>query len=133
MPSLGVSLGYLSVDEGVSVNLSCQASQFAGLDDPITFGWFKVKGQSEVHVIADGNVANSTQHHSGGNFTGILMFSAANWNDSGSYKCKAFNVHGSSMLSAAISIDVKCKLTILPHIKARVLISEFAFPTEDTS
>ena len=54
MPSLDDPLAYLSMDEGVPVNLSCQASQFVGLDDPITFGWFKVKGQSEVRVPTDG-------------------------------------------------------------------------------
>ena len=111
MPSLVEFPGHLSVD-GVPVNLSCLASQFAGLDDPITFGWFKVKGQSEVRVLTDRRVTNSTQHHSAGNFTGKLVFTAANRKDSGSYKCKAFNVHGSSTLSAATSIDVKCKFTV---------------------
>ena len=112
MPSLGDPLGYLSVDEGVSVNLSCQASQFVGLNDLITFGWFKVKGQSEVHVVTDGRVTNSTQNHNREIFIGQLMFTSVNRNDSGSYKCKAFNVHGSSNLSAALSLDVTCKCTV---------------------
>ena len=112
MPSLGDPLGYLSVDEGVPVTLSCQASQFVGLDDPITFGWLKVKGQSEVHVVTDGRVTNSTQNHSQGNFTGKLTFTSVNRNNRGSYKCKAFNVHGSSNLSAAVSLDVTCKCTV---------------------
>ena len=71
------------------MNVSCQALQFAGLNDSIIFGWFKVKGQSEVHVITNGRVTNLTEDQSGGNFTGKLMFTTVNRNDGGSYKCKA--------------------------------------------
>ena len=116
MPSLGDSPGHLSVDEGVPVHLSCQASQFAGLDDPMTFGWLKVKGLLKVLVITDGRVTNSTQNHSQGNFTGKLTFTSVSRNDSGSYKCQAFNVHGSSNLSTAVSLDVTCKCTVC-HIR----------------
>ena len=112
MPSLGDSPGHLSVDEGVPVNLSCQASQFVGLDDPITFGWFKVKGQSEVDIVTNGRVTNATQNHSPGKFTGKLTFTFVNRMDSGSYKCKAFNVHGGSNLSAIMSLDVTCKCAV---------------------
>ena len=121
MPSLDDPLAYLSVDEGVPVNLSCQASQFVGLDDPITFGWFKVKGQSEVRVPTDGRVLNSTQNHSQGIFIGQLMFTSVNRKDSGSYKCKAFNVHGNSNLSAALSFDVMCKCTVCHIYKELVM------------
>ena len=99
----------VSVVEGMPVILNCHASQFAGLNDPISFGWFRVEGKSYVDVIIDGRVANSTHGHSGGMFTGKLMFTPANRNDSGIYKCKAFNVHGSSSLSGAVVVDVKCE------------------------
>ena len=109
MPTVGDSPG--SVDEGMPVNLSCHASQFAGLNESMSFGWFRVDGKSEGGVVIDGRVTNSTHGHSGGIFTGRLMFTPANRNDRGSYKCKAFNVHGSSTLSTAVSVDVKCELT----------------------
>ena len=124
MPSLDDPLGYLSVDEGVPANMSCQASQFVGLNDLITFGWFKVKGQSEVHVPTDGRVSNSTQNHSQGIFIGQLMFTSVNRKDSGSYKCKAFNVHGSSSLSTALSLDVTCKCTVC-HIGNQLMYYVF--------
>ena len=120
MLSLGDSPGHLSVDEGLPVSLTCQASQFAGLKDPIMFGWLKVKGLLKVLVITDGIVTNSTQNQSQGNFTGKLTFTSVNQN-SGSYKCKAFNVHGSSNLSTAVSLDVTCKCTVC-HI-ARELVN----------
>jgi hypothetical protein len=94
------------VDEGMAVILSCHATQFAALSDPIRFGWFKVKGQSDVPVIIDGRVTNSTQNDSQGNFTGKLMITVVSRTDSGFYKCKAFNVHGRSNLSSSTSLNV---------------------------
>jgi hypothetical protein len=101
-----------AVVEGMTVTVECHASQFSGLGDLISFRWFRVDRRSHHDVVIDGaRVINSIHGHGGGNFTGKLTFAPANKNDSGFYKCKAFNVHGSSPLSTAVFVDVKPALT----------------------
>ena len=102
------------MDEGKRAELSCQASQFYALRDPIKFGWFKVqKGSLPVSVKTNRRVMNTTVLVSvsgrGKNFTGSLTFGNAKRGDSGDYKCKAYNRYGSSELSAAANIIVKCE------------------------
>ena len=109
-----VSGSGVSVDEGGKAVLSCQASQFSGLSDPITFGWFKVQRQSRlVSVRTDSKrVVSTTSHSPNGTetvFTGKLTIGNAKRSDAGDYKCKASNQHGTSAPSSSATIFVKCE------------------------
>ena len=110
-----VSGGGVSVDEGGKAVLSCQASQFSGLSDPITFGWFKVRSRppSLVSVRTDSKrVVSNTSHSPNGTetvFTGKLTIGNAKRSDAGDYKCKASNQHGTSAPSSSATIFVKCE------------------------
>ena len=103
-----VSFSRVDVDEGKETVLSCQASQFSGLSDPIMFGWFKLQKGLPVSITSRvGNISGL----SGGrtHFIGKLTFGNTKQGDAGDYKCKAYNRYGTSTLSAAATIVVKCE------------------------
>ena len=107
---LTVNGSVVDVDEGKKAVLSCQASQFSALSDPISFGWFKVQRGSSVSVTIDPRVANTSGlSHGKTNFIGKLTFGNTKRGDAGDYKCKAYNRYGTSTLSAAATIVVKCE------------------------
>ena len=108
---LTVNGSAVSVDEGKRVTLNCEASQTYTLREPITFGWFKIqRGSSPVSVKINRRVVNTSSPIGGRTrFRGNLTFGNASRNDTGDYKCKAYNRYGSSVLSAASTIGVNCE------------------------
>ena len=105
---LTVNGSVIDVDEGKETVLSCQASQFSGLSDPIMFGWFKVQKGLPVSITSRvGNISGLSEGRT--HFIDKLTFGNTKRGDAGDYKCKAYNRYGTSTLSAAATIVVKCE------------------------
>ena len=90
--------------------LSCSASQYAGLSEGITFGWYRNENGVDSDIVLDSWVTNSSKNDGMGSFTGILKFASVNRLSTGSIKCRAFNNYGASNLSSATSVNVKCEM-----------------------